>query len=157
MHDRIKFELNLPSTARQYLDEFNEDYPNNSLPGYPTNQTLTTLESVVMPRMVYDIWPYYVPFYPLYSNILYPALNQCPSDQQQLKVLNETLNSLPNATSMTPNYFRQIKSNPASVNADCMNRSIVGSSLTPCELDKKIQQQIHHNQHLIAAPASKPI
>jgi hypothetical protein len=80
MYDRIQFELNLPSTARAYLEEYNDDYPNNSLPGYPchgSNSSVNkSVESVIMPRMVYDIWPYFVPFYPLYSNTLYPAINK---------------------------------------------------------------------------------
>ncbi len=29
MYERIKFEMNLPSTARKYLEEYNDDFPNN--------------------------------------------------------------------------------------------------------------------------------
>ena len=91
MHDRIKFELQLPSAARKYLEDHSEDYPNHSLPGYPTNMLALASESVVMPRMVYDIWPYFVPFYPLYSNILYPALSAAAV---QLNTLNEVMTNL---------------------------------------------------------------
>jgi len=73
MYDRLKFEINLPLTARKYLEEFVDDYPVNSLPGYPKANMKMDMDSVVMPRMVYDIWPYFVPFYPMYTNILYPA------------------------------------------------------------------------------------
>lgn len=155
MHDRIKFELQLPGAARKYLEDYNDDYPNSSLPGYPTNEScIPACESVVMPRMVYDIWPYFVPFYPLYSNILYPTLNNTAS--VQMNSLTEVMNTMPSTAPMTPNYYRQIRSNPAAVNADCLNRSVVGTTLTPCELDKKIQEQIFKNQHLIAHPPPAP-
>ena len=49
-------------------------------------------DTVVMPRMVYDIWPYFVPFYPLYSNIFYPTLNAATV---QLNTLNEVMTNLP--------------------------------------------------------------
>lgn len=147
MHDRIKFELNLPTTARKYLEEFNDDYPKNSLPGYPTTQSTTILEDVVMPRMVYDIWPYFVPFYPLYQNILYPGINNARAQLTNLA-------SGPGAGlgTIAPNYFRQIRSNAAVVNADCLNRSVVGTTLTPKELDMKIRNQIQLNRHMIAPP-----
>ena len=147
MFERIKFEFNLPSTARKYLEEYNDDYPNNSLPGYPTTNSSNPnkkCEDVVMPRMVYDIWPYFVPFYPLYSNILYPAANtiQAESCSTSFKFPN-------GANAMTPTYYRQIRSNPASVNAETINKSVVGTLLTPDELDVKIRKQIHNNRHLI--------
>lgn len=144
MHDRIKFELNLPSTARKYLEEYNDDYPNKSLPGYPINFVQNPTECVVMPRMVYDIWPYFVPFYPLYSNIMYPAINSSAANISKISTPNNM-----NMNTMTPNYYRQIRSNPASVNADCLNRSVVGTTLTPEELNLRIQDQIYRNRHLI--------
>ena len=147
MHDRIKFELNLPSTARKYLEEYNDDYPNKSLPGYPINIVQNSTECVVMPRMVYDIWPYFVPFYPLYSNILYPAINNNITKFSKISTPINTINT--NMHTMTPNYYRQIRSNPASVNADCLNRSVVGTTLTPEELNLRIQDQIYQNRHLI--------
>jgi len=148
MYERIKFEMNLPSTARKYLEEHTDDYPLNSLPGYPTTNPAVadSLKSsnVVMPRMVYDIWPYFVPFYPLYSNILYSAINT-------VQTSNSGTSLLPNhgAVSMTPTYFRSMRTNPASVDADLMNKSVVGTLLTPDELDVKIRKQIHNNRHLI--------
>ncbi len=150
VHDRLSFELNLPSTARKYLEEFVDDYPLNSLPGYPTANLTMATDSVVMPRMVYDIWPYFVPFYPLYANILYPAINQ----QIVPTALPTSISSLvPNTTGpLVPNYFRQIRSNLAAVNADCLNRAVVGTLMSPEELDRKIRAQIHVNRHLIGSP-----
>ena len=112
MYERIKFEMNLPSTARKYLEEHNDDYPFNSLPGYPITNPTEPLKShnVVMPRMVYDIWPYFVPFYPLYSNILYSALNTVQTSNSGTLLPNH------GAVSMTPTYFRSTRTNPASVN-----------------------------------------
>lgn len=156
MHDRIKFELNLPSTARKYLEEYNDDYPNNSLPGYPTNHVIAPVDSVVMPRMIYDIWPYFVPFYPLYSNILYPAVNS--TLKSEIANLTGDLSNIQNVAinSVAPNYYRQIRSNAPSVNADCLNRSVVGTTMTPDELDRKIKHQIHLNRHLIIPPSIEP-
>jgi len=73
--------------------------------------TLTkSSQDVVMPRMVYDIWPYFVPFYPLYSNILYPVVNNIQA------VTNGSSASFPSgATALTPTYYRPIRTNPASV------------------------------------------
>jgi hypothetical protein len=140
MYERIKFELNLPSTARKYLEEANEDYPYKSLTGYP-NLSLNSvrIESVVMPQLIYDTWPYFVPYYPLYKNILYPAstlLNVAP------------IQSLLSST-YQPVYGRQIRSKPPAVNSDAMNNSVIGSTLTTEELDAKIRQQVNEHKHLL--------
>ena len=153
MYERIGFELNLPTTARKYLEEYNDDYPNNSLPGYPTNIRSKPVDSVVMPRMIYDIWPYFVPFYPLYQNILYPAINNSHSP---MSISTSTLPSVSSTSSITPNYYRQIRSKPAHVNADCLNRSVVGTTLTPDELDRKIRDQIYNNRHLFKTRIETP-
>ena len=68
-------------------------------------------QDVVMPRMVYDIWPYFVPFYPLYSNVLYPLVNNIPT----VTTGNATSFSS-GTTALTPTYYRPIRTNPASVN-----------------------------------------
>lgn len=62
--DRLKFELNLPSTARQYLENSNEDYPQKSLSGYPCEPLIV---KPVIPRFIYATWPFYVPYYPACS------------------------------------------------------------------------------------------
>lgn len=149
MYDRVKFEFNLPSTARQYLEELNEEYPRKSLPGYPsyTNNEIKC-ECVVMPRMVYDIWPYFVPHYPLYSNILYPAVSTVVEGYNSINASSWFLNSF-NSTSSAPVYYRSVKSKPAVVDAESINKSIIGSMLTPDQLDEKIRQQIYNHRHLL--------
>lgn len=140
MFERIKFELNLPSTARQYLEEFNEEYPLKNLPGYPLKVNGSpSQDHVIMPRMIYDIWPYFVPFYPLYSNLIYPTLAGSA----------ETTSFLSTMPTTAPVYYRSIKSNPAVVDAESMNKSIIGSRLTPGQLDEKIRLQIRNNRHLL--------
>ena len=142
--------MNLPSTARKYLEEYNDEYPNKSLPGCPhtssTSKSAKTIESVVMPRMVYDIWPYYVPFYPMHSNVLYPACKGVSATN--IGIGNSSIMTQLPLGSYTQPYGRQIKSKPAAVNAECINRSVIGSFLTPEQLDEKIRQQIHNNRHL---------
>lgn len=141
MFERIKFEFNLPSTARQYLEEFNEEYPLKSLPGYPVKANQAPGQDyVIMPRMIYDIWPYFVPFYPLYSNLIYPTLTGCNV---------ETTSFLSTMPTTAPVYYRSIKSNPAVVDAESINKSIIGSQLTPDQLDEKIRLQIQNNRHLL--------
>ena len=145
MFERVKFELNLPSNARKYLEEYSDDFPNKSLvPSYPalTKTNERGIESVVMPRMVYDIWPYFVPFYPIYSKLLYPAINLAP-------YTTEFNFQMPTSMSLAPTYFRQIRCNQPTVNAECVNKSVIGSVLSPCELDEKIQQQIKKHEHLL--------
>lgn len=146
MYERIKFEFNLPSTARQYLEELNEEYPRKSLPGYPTqhNCVATSIECAVMPRMIYDIWPYYVPFYPLYSNILYPTV----STVIQAPTVDTSFISSFNSMSSAPVYHRSVRTRPAVVDAESVNKSIIGSVLTPDQLDEKIRLQIHNHRHL---------
>ena len=168
VYDRIKFEFNLPSTARKYLEEYNDEYPNKSLPGYPNLLSSKTNQNdcVIMPRMIYDIWPFFVPFYPLYSNILYPTA--ASSSTTTSSTLSSLLNgsnsigennlSLPSCSSqivsstiptIPAQYGRQIKTKPSAVNADCINRSVIGSYLTPEQLDIKIREQIQSHKHLL--------
>ena len=173
VYDRIKFEFNLPSTARKYLEDYNDEYPHKSLPGCPSLKSLkqhsgggSSESCVVMPRMIYDIWPYYVPFYPLYSNILYSASSSSSSSSSTLSdsnskaLLNEHNASLPQTFSLsmsngvsgqtqTAVYGRQIKAKPAVVSADCVNRSVIGSYLTAEQLDAKIRLQIQNHRHLL--------
>lgn len=147
MFERIKFEFNLPSTARQYLEELNEEYPLKNLPGYPARANETpNLDYVIMPRMIYDIWPYFVPFYPLYSNLIYPTL---PGYSV------ETTSFLSTMPSTTPVYYRSVRSNPAVVDAESINKTIIGSQLTPDQLDEKIRLQIQNNKHLLRSNSPK--
>ena len=163
VYDRIKFEFNLPSTARKYLEDYNDEYPHKSSPGCPYLKSLkqhsgggssSSSEScVVMPRMIYDIWPYYVPFYPLYSNILYSAPSSLSGNN--IKALPNEHNastfslSTSNGVGQTAVYGRQIKAKPAVVSADCVNRSVIGSYLTAEQLDAKIRLQIQNHRHLL--------
>ena len=151
MFERIKFELNLPSNARKYLEDYNDTFPQQSLPGYPVVSKVNdkSSQSLVMPRMVYDMWPYFVPFYPIYSKLLYPARNALPEFKNGIKA-NSLEFSLPSTTA-TPSYFRQIRTNRPIVNADCVNQLVIGSNLTPNELDAKIRQQIQKHEHLLKA------
>ncbi len=145
VYEKIKFELNLPSTARQYLDESN-------LPGYPETVTYNhkmihaTIESVVMPRLIYDIWPYYVPHCPLYSNVIFPYQNRT-TKINSLDMNSLIQNSLPQTN--LPVYHRQIKSKEPVVDAQAVNQSIIGSLLTPNELNRRINQQIDQHRSLL--------
>ena len=151
VYDRITFEFNLPSTARKYLEEYNEEYPNKSLPGCPNLKHVGKLrnECVVMPRMIYDIWPYYVPFYPLYSNILYPTSTAKFNDASLMSTFSAANTLILPQTTQNAVYGRQIKSKPAAVNSDCVNRNVIGSFMTPEQLDEKIRQQIQNHRHLL--------
>lgn len=153
MYERIKFEFNLPTTARQYLEEASDDYPNKSLPGYPTVQAgnASGAQDVLMPRLIYDIWPYYVPYYPLYSNIISPGLcgSQSAATISTSSLYAETQPIQMSNVSSAPVYHRQLKLKQSQVDANCINKSVVGSILTPEELDRKIRDQIYQHRHLL--------
>jgi hypothetical protein len=177
VYDRIKFEFNLPSTARKYLEEYNDEYPGKSFPGYPnlSSTKINKNDCVIMPRMIYDVWPFFVPFYPLYSNILYPTAASIATSSTSTPTMTSSLalNGLLNSANLTntnknsfmpscssqilsstiptipAQYGRQIKTKPSAVNADCINRSVIGSYLTPEQLDIKIREQIQSHKHLL--------
>lgn len=153
MYERIKFELNLPSTARKYLEETTEDYANKV-----TNQAnlkTNSCESVLMPRLVYDIWPYYVPFYPLYSNLLYPSsllANKIFTQQSNTMIQAATSNPIRMEPTMSePVYYRQMKLNKPAVEAQSVNKNVFDSNYISVEkLEEKIQKQIEKHQHLLS-------
>jgi hypothetical protein len=139
MYERVRFEFNLPSTARQYLEETAENYPAKSLPGYPNFQPKGENAAALMPRLIYDIWPFYVPDYTL-TSLVGGTTNTRVSVQQQ---------------PATTTYHRQLKLKHSNVDAESMNRSVIDSMLTPDELDRKIREQIYNNRHLLEMrPAS---
>jgi hypothetical protein len=146
MYERIKFELNLPSISRKYLEETTEDYGNKVT--HQANLKTNSWESVIMPRLVYDIWPYYVPFYPLYSNLLYPKNLLANS------ILRQPIDTTPirmNPTMSEPVYYRQIKLNKPAVEAQTVNKDLFDSNYISVEkLEEKIQKQIEKHQHLLS-------
>ena len=107
VYDRIKYELNLPSKARKYLEE-QEEYMSPK-----KGVGICGSDHVVMPRMIYDVWPFFVPFYPLHSNILYSnsasslvASSSNPSLSLPLSLAVSTSSS---SQILVPQYGRQIK------------------------------------------------
>ncbi len=73
LHERVRFELQLPSNVRQDLSQ-EEDYPQESLPGYPTSGPVAnpkeyeTFETRIMGPTMYAPqyhFPQYVPAYPV--------------------------------------------------------------------------------------------
>ena len=78
LHERIKFELQLPSSVRkEFADQ--ENYPKDNLPGYPTSgqhadpnefykgdpRLVQQVDPFLAQRGIYDN-SYYVPMYPMY-------------------------------------------------------------------------------------------
>jgi len=160
MYERIKFEYNLPHGARKYLEDHVDDYPLKSLPGYPATPLMNTKdapECVIMPKMIYDIWPYYVPYFPQYNNLLYPTMaaptrNFVPSVMPALNI-NEFQMPIGNNLVTAPQmYFRPLRANGASVNADDINRIVPGTLMTATQLDEKIKEQIAQHRHLLEHP-----
>jgi hypothetical protein len=146
MFERIRFEINLPTTSRRYLEELNDNYPCDSLPGYPTNQG-HKIDCVVMPRMIYDIWPYFTPFYPQYMQ--QQDLSITTPMAPVVTTQSYTINS-PLVMNSNPFNNRQIQKMSAAVEAATMNSShVIGTNLTTLQLDEKIKQQIFSNQHLL--------
>lgn len=74
MYDRIKFELNMPSKARKYLEENILDYPYKSLPGYPITPINFNMYSPLEATL-----PIYTPYFSSYLDPNLNRLNKKPS------------------------------------------------------------------------------
>ena len=127
--DRLKFELNLPSNARQYVETLNTDYPLKSLPGYPAQPVNPFALS--MPRLAYATWPFYVPYNPAYS-----------------------VTTLPTTTVIAPKETntREVRVNQPNVDANTVSRELVitdRQEIKTDDLSRKIKEQIKLNEHLL--------
>lgn len=145
-YDKIKYELNLPPTLRQYLTNYNEGDPSKNLPEVPPKQACHQ-NSILMPRLIYDLWPYFVPYCPLYTNVLHPTSLATQLHGFQYSAL--TASSMYNSGGLIPNFYRQCRSKDPAVDAYAVNRSVVGAKITPEHLYAQVNNQINQHRHLL--------
>lgn len=135
-----------------------DDYPMQSLPGYPSTPLLNTKDApncVIMPKMIYDIWPYYVPYFPQYNNLLYPSTFPAATTSPFVPTVSAVnVNEYPmpmcnNLVTAPQMYFRPLRANEASVNAEEVNKIVPGTLMTATQLDEKIKEQIERHSHLL--------
>ena len=133
----------MPPSARKYLSEKNAGYPSRSLPGYP-DQATSSKELVIQnsnSTLAHSAWSSLASA----SSSLPPTLLPYPMPT------NELLNS----NQRTSLCSRQIKTNPASVDAETVNKNVSGTRMTSEELDKRIKQQIEENIHYLLSDESR--
>lgn len=123
VYDRVSFELNLPKHARETLSS-HEQYPSESLPGYPTSGPVASPvifdrpDPIVIDPMMYS-YPPYAPIHPMSYR----------HEENVRKITKPKIST--------------------TVSSEEMNAIIPGTDMTRGELNEKVMSQLMENKLLL--------